>query len=84
MSTTQDIPQLRPAALTVAQDWLKLKAYLAGQGLDLQIDPAPRQFAGGFANLNYLIRIDGGEAVLRRPPMGPLPPGAYDLSLIHI
>ncbi len=80
MSAAQDIPQLRPAAQTVAQDWPTLQRYLAGQGLDLQIDPAPRQFAGGFANLNYLIRIDGGEAVLRRPPMGPLPPGAYDMG----
>src|SRR3546814_16313634 len=24
--------------------------------------------------------IDGHEAVLRRPPMGPLPPGAYDMA----
>jgi aminoglycoside phosphotransferase (APT) family kinase protein len=75
-----EIPQLRSAAETVAQDWLRLQAYLANQGLTLDIDPPPRQFAGGFANLNYLIAIDGREAVLRRPPMGPLPPGAYDMG----
>ena len=71
---------LRPEADTVAQDWERLAAYLAERGMHLETDPAPRQFAGGFANLNYLVRIDGGEAVLRRPPMGPLPPGAYDMG----
>ena len=43
-------------------------------------DPPPRQFAGGLANLNYLIRLDGQPAVLRRPPMGELPAGAYDMA----
>ena len=43
--------------------------------------PTPRrQFAGGLANLNYLIRFDGQPAVLRRPPMGDLPAGAYDMA----
>lgn len=79
MSTTTSV-QLRSAADTVAQDWPRLRDYLAAQGLALEIDPAPQQFAGGFANLNYLVMIDGAEAVLRRPPMGPLPPGAYDMA----
>jgi aminoglycoside phosphotransferase (APT) family kinase protein len=75
-----EIPQLRSDAETVPQEWSRLQAYLAGQGLRLDIEPPPRQFAGGFANLNYLVHIDGREAVLRRPPMGPLPPGAYDMG----
>jgi aminoglycoside phosphotransferase (APT) family kinase protein len=70
---------LRAEAESTSQDWLRLRAYLATQGLELSIDPPPRQFACGFANLNYLIELDGGQAVLRRPPMGPLPPGAYDM-----
>ena len=74
------LPQLRSVAETVPQDWARLSAYLASQQLRFDAEPAPRQFAGGFANLNYLIRIDGVEAVLRRPPMGPLPPGAYDMG----
>jgi len=78
--STPDTVQLRSAADTVPQDWPRLRDYLKSQGLSLEIEPAPRQFAGGFANLNYLVRIDGGEAVLRRPPMGPLPPGAYDMA----
>ncbi len=72
--------QLRSTADTVAQDWPALARYLSTQGMALDTDPAPRQFAGGFANLNYLVRIDGRDAVLRRPPMGPLPPGAYDMG----
>lgn len=79
MSNTDTI-QLRSAVETVPQDWPRLQAYLAGHGLSLAIAPPPRQFAGGFANLNYLVMIDGAEAVLRRPPMGPLPPGAYDMA----
>ncbi|MFT3754422.1 MAG: phosphotransferase family protein [Pseudoxanthomonas sp.] len=71
---------LRSAADTVAQDWSRLRDYLAAHDLVLEIDPPPRQFAGGLANLNYLVHINDGEAVLRRPPMGPLPPGAYDMG----
>src|SRR3546814_17988238 len=81
MSASTTTVQLRSAADTVAQDWPRLRDYLAGHGLTLEIEPAPRQFAGGFANLNYLVMIDDHEAVLRRPPMGPLPPGADDLAL---
>ncbi|HEY9546171.1 MAG TPA: phosphotransferase family protein [Solimonas sp.] len=80
MSASTATVQLRSAADTVAQDWPRLRDYLAGHGLTLEIEPAPRQFAGGFANLNYLVMIDDHEAVLRRPPMGPLPPGAYDMA----
>lgn len=77
---TAGLPQLRTAADTVAQDWPALQRYLAQHGLHFAAEPAPRQFAGGFANLNYLVLINGREAVLRRPPMGPLPPGAYDMG----
>ncbi|HEX4615066.1 MAG TPA: phosphotransferase family protein [Stellaceae bacterium] len=43
----------------------------------------PRQFAGGYGNLNYLIEIDGEPAVLRRPPAGPLPYGGNDMAREH-
>jgi aminoglycoside phosphotransferase (APT) family kinase protein len=71
---------LRSEADSVPQDWGRLAQYLAAQGLKLDDSRTPRQFAGGFANLNYLVQIDGLPAVLRRPPMGPLPPGAYDMG----
>ncbi len=57
-----------------------MRAHLAAQGMRLDADPPPRQFAGGLANLNYLVHLDGRPAVLRRPPLGELPAGAYDMA----
>jgi aminoglycoside phosphotransferase (APT) family kinase protein len=34
---------------------------------------------GGHSNATFLIRRDGCEVVLRRPPRPPLPPGAHDV-----
>lgn len=73
-------PQLRSVQEGVPQDWLRLAEYLARHGMELSLGEPPRQFAGGLANLNYLITVDGREAVLRRPPLGKLPPGAYDMG----
>src|SRR5206468_11870218 len=42
-----------------------------------------RQFGGGKANLTYLIRFGTREFVLRRPPLGPIPPGAHDMRREH-
>ena len=42
-----------------------------------------RQFAGGKANLTYLLRFGAQEFVLRRPPLGPIPPGAHDMRREH-
>lgn len=64
---------------SIPQDWASLAHYLARHGIELGRDP-PRQFAGGYGNLNYLIEIDGTPAVLRRPPAGPLPYGANDMA----
>jgi aminoglycoside phosphotransferase (APT) family kinase protein len=38
------------------------------------------QFPGGHSNLTYLIRRSGCEYVLRRPPLGPIPPRAHDMA----
>lgn len=38
------------------------------------------QFPGGKANLTYLARSGTTEAVLRRPPLGPVAPGAHDMG----
>ena len=77
--------QQRPADVrssedSVPLDWNAVRAHLAAHGLRLAHDPPPRQFAGGLANLNYLIDLDGKPAVLRRPPLGELPAGAYDMA----
>ncbi len=61
------------------EDWLKLQQHLADLGHDFRAEPQPKQFEGGFGNLNYLIQMDGELCVLRRPPHGPLPPGANDM-----
>jgi aminoglycoside phosphotransferase (APT) family kinase protein len=74
------LPELRPLDESVNHDWTRLAEYLGARGLSLSLDPGPRQFAGGLANLNYLLLIDGKQFVLRRPPMGTLPPGAYDMA----
>jgi aminoglycoside phosphotransferase (APT) family kinase protein len=39
-----------------------------------------RQFPTGASNLTYLLRVGGWEAVLRRPPLGPVPPKAHDME----
>ncbi len=63
----------------IAQDWPRLAGYLEAQGRRLAPDTPPRRFASGFANFNYLLEVDGTPCVLRRPPPGPLPPGAHDM-----
>ena len=71
---------LRSAAESVPLDWDAIRNHLATHGHRLDAEPPSRQFAGGLANLNYLIHLDGKPAVLRRPPMGELPAGAYDMA----
>lgn len=39
-----------------------------------------RQFPSGASNLTYLLTVDGWEGVLRRPPLGPVPPKAHDMG----
>lgn len=44
-------------------------------------EPRIGQFAGGKANLTYLLSFpDGDELVLRRPPLGPVAAGAHDMT----
>lgn len=64
------------------EDWPAVARHLAAHGMRLT-DPPPHRFPGGLANRNYLIHLDSGPAVLRRPPPGPLPPGAHDMAREH-
>lgn len=41
------------------------------------------QFSGGHANLTYLLSFGETEYVLRRPPLGPVAPGAHDMTREH-
>lgn len=38
------------------------------------------QFSAGHSNLTYLLRFEEWEAVLRRPPLGPVAPKAHDMQ----
>lgn len=38
-----------------------------------------QQFSSGHSNLTYLLSIGDWEAVLRRPPLGPVAPKAHDM-----
>lgn len=71
-----------PAAEAQPQNWAALARYLAERGAMFGA-ATPLQFAGGFGNLNYLVEFNGEPAVLRRPPPGPLPPGANDMAREH-
>ncbi len=75
--------EVRSPRESVPLDWAAVRRHLAAHGMRLDADPPPRQFAGGLANLNYLIHLDGRPAVLRRPPLGELPAGAYDMAREH-
>ncbi len=68
-------------------DWQALDAYLRLhlpiqhiKGLDLSRPMEVSQFPGGHSNLTYLIRFGGAELVVRRPPLGPVPPKAHDMA----
>jgi aminoglycoside phosphotransferase (APT) family kinase protein len=43
-------------------------------------EPRVSQFPSGASNLTYLIEIGDWEGVLRRPPLGPVPPRAHDMG----
>jgi aminoglycoside phosphotransferase (APT) family kinase protein len=78
-----DAHEFRDAASTTPIDRARLAAHLAGVGLPLDAATPIRQFASGFANINYLLRAGGRPLVLRRPPSGELPPGAHDMAREH-
>jgi len=59
---------------------------VVGQCLRERVEGLPegelevRQFPSGASNLTYLLRIGDWEGVLRRPPLGPVPPKAHDMG----
>lgn len=79
--------ETRPVRATEQLDWPVVEAWLrerlpAGDipGLDLSCGMRVEQFGGGHSNLTYLIRFGDSELVLRRPPLGPVPPTAHDMA----
>ena len=79
-----DTREVRP---TEQLDWAALATYLRWhlkpdqiKGLDLSREMEVSQFPGGHSNLTYLVRFGGAELVMRRPPLGPVPPKAHDMA----
>lgn len=58
----------------------RLARYLEGKVVGAEGTPSVGQFAGGHANLTYLLTYPEVELVLRRPPLGPVAPGSHDMS----
>ncbi len=58
-----------------------LDTYLRSQLETAASEPLTvRQFPAGHSNLTYLLRRGEWEAVLRRPPLGPVAPRAHDMA----
>jgi len=71
----------RPVRASEKLDWPRIEAWL-GDALPRR-PPAPmevEQFPGGHSNLTYMLRFGDLELVLRRPPLGPVPPRAHDMA----
>ena len=62
-------------------DEARLRSYLRGRLAGANGEMTVRQFAGGKANLTYLLEFGGSvEYVLRRPPLGTYAPSAHDMG----
>ncbi len=61
--------------------WLRHRLPGCGiAGLDASREPALTQFPGGHSNLTYLLTYGDVDIVVRRPPVGPVPPTAHDMA----
>jgi aminoglycoside phosphotransferase (APT) family kinase protein len=62
-------------------NWLGIEEYLRQKIPGLSNDSIQvKQFSAGYSNLTYFISIGNWQAVLRRPPFGPIPPKAHDMK----
>lgn len=78
MSDAGAMPETIP--VRDALDWGAIGRWLATQAPELDGPMEVEQFPYGSANLTYLLRINGAEYVLRRPPFGVIAPGAHDMK----
>ncbi|HET8843711.1 MAG TPA: phosphotransferase family protein [Ktedonobacteraceae bacterium] len=77
MSTPEDTIEVRAEEQL---NWPKIEQYLRTHVPDIGAGTLQaRQFPSGASNLTYQIRIGNWEGVLRRPPLGPVPPKAHDM-----
>lgn len=85
MSDTEEVPEIAPIRPGEEFDLQRVGEFLRPRSDALGFDAFPDdltalQFPGGHANLTYLIQLGGREFVLRRPPFGPVGPGAHDMA----
>ena len=83
MTAGSEVPggvQRVPGVPGVAEP-VRLATWLAGAGLtDLGELRGVQLISGGRSNLTYRLDLDGGQIVLRRPPLGHVLPTAHDMS----
>ena len=67
-------------------DWRRLENWLRSrlphpqlEELDVSQPMQVTQFRGGHSNLTYHVSFGRSEFVVRRPPLGPVPPTAHDM-----
>lgn len=80
---TGNDPELREMRRDEQLDLARLEPYLRAALPQTEGEISVLQFGGGHANLTYMITIGGQEWVLRRPPLGPVAPGAHDMKREH-
>lgn len=76
-------PETAPVRPDEQMDWDALAAYLRPRLPATDGEMRVAQFPGGAANLTYLVTFAGVEYVVRRPPLGPVAPGAHDMRREH-
>ena len=73
---TEDTTSVRPGEELDHESLTRyLRERLGNLGESIEVD----QFPGGHSNLTYRLWSGGREYVLRRPPLGPVPPKAHDM-----
>src|SRR5512135_1735143 len=80
LTPASDPPETIPIRDGEDFDHAKLAAFLKGKLPNSERPLEVVQFAGGHANLTYLLRYGATEYVLRRPPLGPVAPSAHDMG----
>jgi aminoglycoside phosphotransferase (APT) family kinase protein len=74
------MPETAPIRPGEELDAAALLSYLRGKLDGVASGLTIEQFPGGHSNLTYLLRSGGREYVLRRGPLGPVPPKAHDMA----
>jgi aminoglycoside phosphotransferase (APT) family kinase protein len=75
MSETIDVREGEAFDLEAVELYLRAEVDDVPEG-ELKVS----QFPSGASNLTYLLKVGDWEGVLRRPPLGPVPPKAHDMG----